>query len=86
MNKMKLVTGSIVQGLPKNFIELGIMTPISVDLEKYQLTDVEVTIYRNKHNIAMSSLMVLNDGTEVRVKGDILKSKDIVLRDITYSA
>lgn len=81
---MKLVTGNIVQGLPKNFTELGLLDPIPVNLEKYQMTDVDIFIYRNHKNAVISSLMILNDGTEVRTKGNILNNNDIVLRDIDY--
>lgn len=84
MQKLLLVTGAIVQGLAPNWNEQDIKSSIEVNLEDYQMTEVDVTLYRDHKNIVTSSLIVLNDGIEIRFKGNALFNPDITLREKEY--
>lgn len=58
---------------------------LSVDLDDYRMQEVEITLYREEFTGRVNcSLMVLPDGLEVRVLGDIRKHPTIVLREIGY--
>lgn len=86
MFKQLLVTGSVVEANPPQWEENDVKEPIQVDLSTYQMTEVDVTLQRNKHNIVTSSTIILNDGIIVRVKGNVLQSESIVIRDLGYEA
>lgn len=78
------MTGAVVQGLAPNWEIQEVKTSVEINLENYQMTSAEVTLYRDSRNIVTSSLIVLNDGHQVRIKGNALFSADIVLRDEGY--
>lgn len=82
---MILVTGKIVDGLPVNYIELGVLNPIQVNLEEYAMTEIEITVYRNHHNVPTSTLIKLHDGTEIRFKGNAMDDPRITIRDLDYT-
>lgn len=86
MFKQLLVTGSVVEANPPQWEENAVKEPIQVDLSTYQMTEVDVTLQRNKHNVVTSSTIILNDGIIVRVKGNVLQSESIVIRDLGYEA
>ncbi|ADQ53039.1 hypothetical protein CL89_gp157 [Aeromonas phage PX29] len=81
---MKLVTGSVVESLSPNWHEDAVKETVKIDLEDYQMTDVDVTLYRDANHIVTSSLIVLNDGHQVRFKGNALFNSDITLREEGY--
>lgn len=84
MFKQLLVTGSVVEANPPQWEENAVKEPIQVDLSEYQMTEVSILLQRNRHNHVTSSLMVLHDGIEVRVKGDIRDHDSFTIRDLGY--
>ncbi|BES53266.1 hypothetical protein [Aeromonas phage phiWae14] len=84
MPLMTLVTGKICEGLPPDWQEQEVKTSIQIDLEKYQMSEVDVTLTRDIHNRVTSSLIVLNDGHQIRFRGNALENEAITLREIGY--
>ncbi|AUE22864.1 hypothetical protein Ah1_00346 [Aeromonas phage Ah1] len=81
---MIIVTGAVVQGLAPNWEDSDVKTTVDINLEDYQMTEVEVTLYRDHKNVVTSSLVVLNDGHQIRFKGNALFNADITLREVGY--
>ncbi|AAQ17992.1 hypothetical protein Aeh1ORF323c [Aeromonas phage Aeh1] len=84
MPQMTIVTGAVVQGLAPNWEQTDVKSTVEINLENYQMTDADVTLYRDHRNTVTSSLIVLNDGHQIRFKGNALFNADITLREVGY--
>lgn len=84
--KMRLISGDVVEGLPADIAERDVKESIDVDLSKRSMEVVDVLFQRHPitQNIE-TSLMILNDGIQIRVVGDIRDHTDIVVREMNYN-
>ena len=81
---MLLMGGTANKALEPDYINNRQRQPIDIDLKKYIMTKVDVTIRRDKSSGRINSVIKLHDGLVIHIKGDAGKSKEVVVRPIGY--